>query len=266
MSFDDDVFSQFIENWVEGIHPELGFWSEWFRTKGLKWPGDYENRMKSEPPFLLSDYLVPGGSWPPRVLDVGSGPISPVGLSTAKGNVVLHACDPLASFYKEIFTQYQITPYVVPEFAYAEALNDLYQASYFDIVHMSNALDHSFIPLAALINMLTVVKPDGVVILSHAENEAENEKYQGFHQWNITEVDEQLIIWNRELKININQELASCAAITTWRIKGQKDTICVKLKKLSDSFPVIERYKNYFDGILLKMFVGYINNNSNIKI
>lgn len=45
----------------------------------------------------------------------------------------------------------------------------------FDVVHMSNALDHCFDPIFGLMQLISVCKIGGKVILRHNENEALNE-------------------------------------------------------------------------------------------
>jgi SAM-dependent methyltransferase len=56
----------------------------------------------------------------------------------------------------------------------------------FDIVHMSNALDHTQDPHRAFTALFTAVKPGGYLIIQGFENEGAFEKYQGMHQWNIS--------------------------------------------------------------------------------
>ncbi len=56
----------------------------------------------------------------------------------------------------------------------------------FDLVHCSNALDHTQDPGLAYHKMMTAVKPGGYLIIQGFENEAINENWEGFHQWNIS--------------------------------------------------------------------------------
>jgi hypothetical protein len=248
---------EYTDKWIGGIHSEIQFWSNWFKTKGGQWSDDYAYRMSEFPLFSLHQHLNESIIWPPKVLDVGSGPVSPLGIATAKGNVDLRACDPLALLYAELFEEYNVSPYVLPEFAYAEALTDRYQRNYFDIVHMSNALDHSFMPLAGIISMLEVTKIGGFVYLCHAENEAENENYQGFHQWNVTEVEGHLHIWRDKMVFDINNEIEFFAGTSTYRIriKGERDTIISILTKKNDISPQTNAFKNTLDSVILKKLV-----------
>lgn len=253
---ENEDFVIYVKSWVNGIKPELDFWSEWLRTKGLQWPEDYAYRMQQTPHFALEEHLNTTADWPPTVLDVGSGPISPVGINTSKGQVNLYACDPLALFYKKLFKQHDVSPYVIPEFAYVEALTDRYNSDFFDLVHMSNALDHSFMPIIGIANMLAVAKIGGAVVLRHAENEAEQERYSGFHQWNITEKNGDLIIWRKDEIINATQFFSDYASSSVTRIKGDRDTVIAVFKKHA-THPSLSpnNFKNQFDCEILNSFV-----------
>lgn len=252
--------NKYIEEWIKGINPEIRFWSNWLKTKGGRWPDDYAYRTQIAPSFALHKELEGkiSISWPPKVLDVGSGPISRLGIATEQGNVDLHACDPLAPFYQQLFKEHNITPYIVPEFAYSEALTDKYEPCSFDIVHMSNALDHSFMPLAGIMSMLQVVKVEGIVYLVHAENEAENENYSGFHQWNITGNDNTLNIWRKEIHIDVSKKIEKFAEVDVKRISGKgqnKDSIIAILTKKTEVPFQSNVFKNTFDSELLKKLV-----------
>ena len=42
-----------LQTWMKGIGPEVGFWSNWLRTKGMRWPEDYQRRMDPSPSFEI---------------------------------------------------------------------------------------------------------------------------------------------------------------------------------------------------------------------
>lgn len=44
-------------------------------------------------------------------------------------------------------------------------------------------------------------------------NEAENEGYRGFHQWNISQENGKLIIWNKSGKIDVANTIGECADV-----------------------------------------------------
>lgn len=114
------------------------------------------------------------------VLDVGSG-----ALPWIKGllpNMRLTACDPLAEEYAKIF-DYALHGQEAPVKAFAESLP--FADNSFDIVHCSNALDHTQNPYKAILEMERVCRPDGMILIQGFENEAVHENWQGLHQWNI---------------------------------------------------------------------------------
>ncbi|KAF5029677.1 hypothetical protein DSECCO2_646100 [anaerobic digester metagenome] len=254
LNFCEEEFDSYFAKWITGIHHEIYFWSHWFKTKGSKWPEGYARRIEKNPGCFLEKYFDSNTPWPPRILDVGSGPISTVGISTYRGNVDLSACDPLALFYRNLFTENEVTPYVIPEFGYAESLLDIYDQASFDFVHMSNALDHSFMPMAAIYSMLSVVKIGGLVVLSSAENEAQQNAYHGLHQWNITEKNGALIFWRENFEINVSSTIQYFCEINVNRIKGEQDTIHAILRRKKEYIPKLT-YKQQFDKkILLTLF------------
>lgn len=64
-----------------------------------------------------------------------------------------------------------------------------------------------FDPLIGIYQMLRICKINGKVILRHHENEAVNERYEGFHKWNLSLKTEpgKFIIWNQDAKYDINE-------------------------------------------------------------
>ena len=115
------------------------------------------------------------------VLDVGSG-----ALPWIKGvlpNMRLTACDPLADEYQKIF-DYDAHEQQRPVKAFAESLP--FDDNSFDIVHCSNALDHTQNPYKAILEMERVCRPGGMILIQGFENEAIHEDWKGLHQWNIS--------------------------------------------------------------------------------
>lgn len=211
-------YNSFLQAWLAGINNEVFFWNDFIASKGSFWPADFSRRTTSNPDFRYADFEFP--VWPPKVLDVGCGPISNVGISTKKGNIELHACDPLSPIYNTILKKYNILPYCKTEFAFVEFLNNVYESNYFDMVCMENALDHSFDPVFGIYQMLNITKIGGCVKLFHNKNEAEYESYNGFHQWNISYENENLIIWNRNHRYDITSILSHMAEVKLYTVKN----------------------------------------------
>lgn len=74
-------------------------------------------------------------------------------------------------------------------------------------------MDHAYDPLAAIRQMLKVVKPQHALVLLHNINVGEKEGYDGLHQWNFCWQDGEFIIWNNDLRISVNKELSGIADV-----------------------------------------------------
>ena len=163
---------------LQGIAHELGFWKQFVQT-----PRFLNGWVRKSPTPELNDivkqflhYNAPTNA---QILDVGSGVVSI--LHGLRPDLSITAADPLGQLYELIFEykRYRIdAPLPVP----AEELNFV---ETYDIVHCSNAMDHSQHPMQAYIKMRQAVKPGGWLIIQGFTNEAIAENWQGFHQWNI---------------------------------------------------------------------------------
>lgn len=215
----DEKHEAALIQWLSSIDSEIAYWNDWFEIKGLRRPEDYSKRTKGNVEFAYPELIA--GKKEVKVLDVGAGPISGLGNIVQDVKIQLSACDPLAFAYKEMLDRAGVKPYVVSEFALTERLCDAYPNNSFDIVNMTNALDHAINPLLGVYNMLAVCKKNGSVILNHWENVAEFEHYIGLHKWNISEDSGDLILWNKSEYINVTNQLGEKAVVTVSRIDDQ---------------------------------------------
>jgi len=195
------------DTWSENIQSEVEFWRDWFETKGGEWPQEYICRR--DPGRPLQDYIqarITGVQSPVvYILDVGSGPLTVLGKKSPTHTLEITAVDALASEYLRLFQEFKITPLIKPEPCHAEYLGCAYRENRFDIVHMSNALDHCYNPILAIQQMIFVCKPGGYVILSHTRNEGEKQHYHGLHQWNIDVTNKnEIILWNPSEKTSLS--------------------------------------------------------------
>jgi 2-polyprenyl-3-methyl-5-hydroxy-6-metoxy-1,4-benzoquinol methylase len=161
-----------------GIAHEVNFWKGFIKTPRFMYgwvPEIKTPELADEVYHFIRDLNNP------KVLDVGSGVVS-----ILHGSVKdLDAADPLANEYQQIF-DYEKQRLIPPlAFAGEEVGAALYEQ--YDVVHMSNAIDHSVDPHEVFKNLVDATKPGGYVIIQGFENEAIFENYQGFHQWNITQ-------------------------------------------------------------------------------
>jgi len=202
--------------WYRGIPAEVLFWDKYFRTKGLKWHVNYENRI--DPTFPLQDHvreLLPQRS-EIYILDVGAGPITVLGKKCAGKSIHITAVDALADEYDKILRHYQIEPPVKTHKLDAEKLTTHFAPNTFDLVYACNSIDHSYNPEQAILEMVSVVKPGCYVLLEHAVDEGESERYSGLHQWNFSiNPDREFIIRSRNSKINMTRKFAKLFSTTS---------------------------------------------------
>ena len=158
---------------LHGIYHELAFWQQFVKTD--RFLSGWVKKVKT--PELnqeVADFILSVKN--DSVLDVGSGVCS-----LLNGLVNVTACDPLGDLYRLIFDyeRHKLTPPLAIPAEYLKYSNE------FDIVHISNALDHCQNPGDALDRLIEAVKPGGYLIVQGFCNEAENENWQGFHQFNL---------------------------------------------------------------------------------
>jgi SAM-dependent methyltransferase len=161
---------------LHGIAHELGFWKEFVKTDRFinGWVGKIKtpelNNKVAE--FILNNKNN-------NILDVGSGAVSLLNGLNNDSNLI--TCDPLGALYELIFdyNMYGILPpltYPAEELPYENE---------FDIVHISNALDHAQDPKLSVDKLLKATKIGGHLIIQGFECEGTFENWLGFHQWDL---------------------------------------------------------------------------------
>lgn len=202
------------ERWEAGAQFEAAHWDDqWFDRAIATGLLDPQRPIQELYIRAAIDRIDPALD-PVRILDVGAGPLTPVGMTAPGRAVAVTACDALAREYADILAARGITPPVVTVFAEGETLEETFEPGDFDIVHCANALDHHYEPWRALESMLALTPPHGVLLLNHYANEGEHQRYLGLHQWNIDARDGQLMIWNKSTTINVNEGLAGRADVS----------------------------------------------------
>ena len=206
MSYDD-----YINKWLAGIHSEVLFWDRLMESRGAKGgnPQIFKLRISADTPFTLEKEIEHENS---TFCDVGSGPFSNCGYLT-NSRLTFVAVDPLAFIYEELKRRHGINSPVAPITGMVETLGDQFGQNRFDIVHMSNSLDHCFSPIDGIFQLLFVCKVGGKVILRHNENEAEHAHYKGFHQWNITIENNRFILWRPGERLDVGNLIHEFASV-----------------------------------------------------
>ena len=182
---------KYIYNMTNGIEYELNFWKEFVQTprflegwcSNIKTPELHESVYK----FII-DKL------PAKVLDCGSGVCSI--LTGTIPNKDLTVCDLLGDEYAKFF-DYNKHNIVQPLPIDCESI-DLFFDGVFDIVHISNALDHTQDAVESFYNLLGATKQGGHLIVQGFENEGLYENWQGLHQWNLSLNDKIFVITDNE--------------------------------------------------------------------
>lgn len=175
---------------LKEISHELQFWAGFVKTERFLdgWVADVKT---PELHTITYDFIKAVTSKQSKVLDLGSGVVSILNGIIPKENLL--ACDPLGELYECIFDykKYGISPPIPLQ---GEEITFVDQ---FDIVHMSNAIDHSDAPHKIFRNMAVACKPGGFVILQGFEYEGRNQNYQGMHQIDIWHEEEALMCKHR---------------------------------------------------------------------
>ncbi len=184
------------EIWSGGLDQELGFWSGFFATRGGEWSDDYSYRLDPASrlqPFLAEELSRLGDRV--RLLDVGAGPLTYVGKQWPGHVLEITAVDALADRFADLLEEFHVEPPVRTLKCESEHLSELFPPASFDAAFARNTLDHSYDPLGAIREMLSVVRPGGIVLLMHLPNEAERELYRGLHQWNFDVRGSDCVLW-----------------------------------------------------------------------
>ena len=218
--------------WERSLPDELGFWRDWFATKGSLWPDEYKRRFdpNSEVTEVLHRFL----GKPRRqvsILDVGAGPASSVGTKLKGYTISVTAVDALADLYEKLYEEFNAVPPVRTQFCHTEKLRETFQPNQFDVVYAENTLDHHYDPMTAIVQMVEVAKPGGYAVLYHVENEAEREGYNGLHQWNFKMEGDDMILWNKHKRVSLRELIGDRAELEVLEMRGKM--VLAALRKAS---------------------------------
>lgn len=162
------------------------------------------------------------------ISDIGAGAISMIGSTWPGVKVKMVASDQLADDYNALWKERGFVPFIPIEKQDMEKLT--YPDESFDIVHCVNALDHCEDPYKAIAELIRVCKKGGWIYLRHIQNEGENEKYAGFHQWNIEKHELGSRFWNHnsEFFLEVPTEIRTEIPNTKYKME---ESIVSKWKK-----------------------------------
>lgn len=202
--------------WLGGIPYEVAFWKSYYgnrrrRADLFRWSG-YGKQCTLDN-FDIDSFISrqPTDS-EPVIVDAGAALSYVLGTVIGGREMKIDYVDPLAPFYNDILDRYKIDRPRI-RFGMIESLSASYRPDSVTFVHVRNALDHCRNPLEGIIQALVVLKPGGVLYLNHFRNEAERENYRGFHQFNISNRNGRLELWNRDTRIDVNSVVGSFARV-----------------------------------------------------
>jgi SAM-dependent methyltransferase len=203
-----------------GLRSEIAFWDKVLRTGGWRWREDHRRRLDPAAPLQgwIAQMVDPLPGEELRILDVGAGPLTNLGKTHPTRRLHITATDVLAHEYDALLEKYRISPPVRSVYAEAERLSEVFGENAFDVVVATNSIDHTRDPVEAIRQMIRVAKPGRMVLLDHAENEADHEGYQGLHQWNFSVEDGRFVLRNRErVPVDVGETFAALAEIRCTR-------------------------------------------------
>ena len=247
--------------WLLGIPYEVAFWEATYRNKkelGKLFAFSHYGKALTLDGFDAAAFLLtqpkPENA---KILDIGSGMTYLPGeyIEDAKGNTVslnIHYVDPLANYYNQIAEKhYPSVPKV--EFGMMEYLSAFYPEHDVTLAMIQNALDHSANPVKGILEALNALRKGGVLYLNHHPNEAEYENYRGFHQFNICIENNELIIWNRDKRFNVNDTVKDFANVETKIVGSNPVAIITKTAEVPDAMLAREQDVRTLSNALLEL-------------
>ena len=255
-------YKEYVHLWLDGIYDEIAFWKNCMETGGAaisksRWKKQLDKNRR----FSLEEDLPDTPEKVIRFADIGSGPLSRCGRITDKCKLEIHCVDPLADVYEILKKENGIDNGNQIQRGFVELLDHQFDRNTFDIVHMSNSLDHCFDPVYGIYQLLYICKAGGKIILRHAENEACNGNYRGLHQWNLSLHNEEnsFRIWNKECSYDICRIFADYADFELYPDIIEKDGVWkynkVVIRKIKEA-DVPQR--DYFHILFHEMYDVYM--------
>jgi hypothetical protein len=245
-----------MKNWLTGIPYEIAYWESVYSNKKrldslFKW-SKYNKEIELAN-FDVKQFL--NNKLNPTVVDAGCGMSFSNGDKLDGKQLNVYYIDPLALFFNKIIDKRKLDlPKIT--FGFIEYLSTFIPDKV-SLIIVQNALDHSKNPIKGIWECLESLELGGVLYLRHFKNEAENENYRGFHQYNISLENDNMIIWNKETKTNINVLLKDFTDIETYTHGDEVIAVITKkqelIKSLIDYKKDIEDLSNHYIELILNL-------------
>ena len=202
--------------WERGQDVERAYWGNFLTTMLPQESHDdyFDERVGGSLKFQYHSFVEHISSSPIKVIDVGAGPVTHVGISDPSRKIEITAVDPLAEFYEELLSEFDIVRVIPTVPGNAETLEQLFSQNTFDFAFSRNALDHCSDPLTAISQVFGVLKPGCHFCLCGNSNESEKQNYQGSHLWNFEVREDHPILWRPGITIDLAVAFAEEAIVT----------------------------------------------------
>ena len=220
-----------------GLRGEALWWRHYLERGGGEWRDDLLARLDpstalAEP--LITERLARLDRERVRILDVGAGPVTPLGKTYPGIELDITAVDPLGDRYAALLADAGLQA-PVPTLACAgEEVAERFGPAAFDIAYSRNALDHSADPMTVIRAMLETVVPGGFVALRHYRCEGANTGYIDLHNWNFDlGGDGSPTVWGPYGRHDLAEELAGQAEVSGWLEDNAEGApwVCMILEK-----------------------------------
>lgn len=263
-------YKKYFDKWLSGLEHEIEFWKIYMENRGGVYFYGFDKTISCNRKFELEkDIPLECYNKEYKFIDIGSGPFSRCGRITDKVNLKALSIDPLADIYDILKKENYIDNGIELKNGFVELLYKNIRENTFDMVHMSNSLDHSFDAIFGIYQLLYICKIGGKVILRHTENEGENENYEGLHQWNLSLHNEEnsFVIWRGSKRYNVSKLFMDYADIEVYPDVvedngGWVHNKVVMTKKRRIEIPNIDYYDEMFRytySFLLKLLLNNVN-------
>lgn len=260
-------YLEYLEIWLKGLYSEIKFWENEVMIESGFYHDEVVTRMIRNTSFRLEDDLE-GMDGKIKFLDVGSGPFSRCGFKSEKYNIQAIAVDPLAYAYNALKAKYGMYNPIDLRSGFVELLDQQFEEGEFDVVHMSNSLDHTFDALFGVYQLLHICRIGGKVILMHHENEAENENYEGLHQWNLSVHNDEnsFVIWRNNERYDICKMFKDVADIEIYPDIKESESEwiynkIIMVKKKNIKIPINRYSRLIFEGIYKYLLMMLMDEN-----
>lgn len=172
------------------LDDELAFWTREAALRGafadeIARRLDPANRPGEHPAFAVPDVVAWAvrrtGVPRPRVVDLGSGPLSVLAAAHERGAVDVVAIDPLADEYAQLIAERGWDYPVIPSAGSGEALVDVVGRDAVSVVYCRNALDHAASPRRCLTQVRDALRPGGLFLVEGVAFEGTHQNHEGLH-------------------------------------------------------------------------------------